>query len=88
MQAANQRLEEERVEGRLADRDIENVGEDQDGYIEMDLGLGVLEEKGKENLAIEVKAEGEDEESSQGEERDVLGRLMGKSREKLGIQIV
>lgn len=88
MQAANQRLEEERVEGRLADRDIENVGEDQDGYIEMDLGLGVLEEKGKENLAIEVKAEGEDEESSQGEERDVLGRLMGKSREKPGIQIV
>ncbi len=88
MQAANQRLEEERVEGRLADRDIENVGEDQDGYIEMDLGLGVLEEKGKENLAIEVKAEGEDEESSQGEERDVLGRLMGKRREKPGIQIV
>jgi hypothetical protein len=88
MQAANQRLEEERVEGRLADRDIENVGEDQDRYIEMDLGLGVLEEKGKENLAIEVKAEGEDEESSQGEERDVLGRLMGKRREKPGIQIV
>jgi hypothetical protein len=88
MQAANQRLEEERVEGRLADRDIENVGEDQDGYIEMDLGLGVLEEKGKENLAIEVEAEGEDEESSQGEERDVLGRLMGKRREKPGIQIV
>ncbi len=88
MQAANQRLEEERVEGRLADRDIENVGKDQDGYIEMDLGLGVLEEKGKENLAIEVEAEGEDEESSQGEERDVLGRLMGKRREKPGIQIV
>lgn len=76
------------MEGRLADRDIENVGEDQDGYIEMDLGLGVLEEKGKENLAIEVEAEGEDEESSQGEERDVLGRLMGKRREKPGIQIV
>ena len=88
MQAANQRLEEERVEGRLADRDIENVGENQDGYIEMNLGLGVLEDKGKENLAIEAAAEGEDEESSQGEERDVLGRLMGKRREKPGIQIV
>lgn len=76
--------------GRLADRDIENVGEDPDRYIEMDLGLGVLEERGKENLPIAAKAEDkdEDEESSQGEERDVLGRLMGKRREKPGIQIV
>ncbi len=78
------------MEGKLADRDIENVGEDQDGYIEMNLGLGVLEEKGKEGLAIEAEAKPEDEaeESSQGEERDVLGKLMGKRREKPGIQIL
>lgn len=88
MHAANQRLEVERAEGKLADRDIENVREDEGGYIEMDLGLGVLEEKGKEILAIEAKAEGGDEESSQGEERDVLGRLMGRRREKPAIQIV
>lgn len=88
MHAANQRLEVERAEGKLADRDIENVRDDEGGYIEMDLGLGVLEEKGKEPLAIEAKAEGGDVESSQGKERDVLGRLMGRRREKPAIQIV
>lgn len=76
------------MEGKLADRDIENIGEDQDRYIEMDLGLGVLEEKEKEDLAIKAKAEGDDEESSRGEERDVLGSLMGKKRAKPGIQIL
>ena len=46
--AANARLERERERGALGERDIENVGED-GRYIEMDLGLGVLEEKKDED---------------------------------------
>ena len=89
MQAANERLEVERAQGKLADRNIANVREDQEVYIEMDLGLGVLEEKTKEEgSTIEARAEGDGEESSQGGEKDVLGRLMGKRREKPGIEVL
>lgn len=42
--AANDELEVERAAGRLGERNIETV--DDDEYIEMNLGLGVLEEKG------------------------------------------
>jgi len=42
--AANDELEVERAAGRLGERNIETV--DDDEYIEMSLGLGVLEEKG------------------------------------------
>lgn len=35
IQAANETLERERVEGRLAPRNIENVDEDDEQYIEM-----------------------------------------------------
>ncbi|MCJ1329818.1 hypothetical protein MMC10_006499 [Thelotrema lepadinum] len=41
--ASNAELEVERAKGTLDERDIEKV--DEEGYIEMDLGLGVLEEK-------------------------------------------
>ena len=89
MQAANEQLEQERAEGKIGQRNIENLGEDQEGYIEMDLGLGVLEEKNApEGVRIVDKAEGEDEASSQGDERDVLGRLLGKKREKPGIEVL
>ncbi|KAI9837251.1 MAG: hypothetical protein M1819_000325 [Sarea resinae] len=44
--AANASLEEDRLAGRLGERNIENVDEEDGGqYIEMNLGLGVLEEK-------------------------------------------
>ena len=92
MQAANEQLEQERAEGKLVHRNIEDIGEDQEGYIEMDLGLGVLEEKkAHEGVCIEDEAPGideeGDEEDSQGE-RDVLGRLLGKRREKPGIEVL
>jgi len=48
MKSANAELEAERERGELGLRDIENVGEEGEekaGYIEMNLGLGVLEEK-------------------------------------------
>ncbi len=70
-------LETEREAGRLEERDIENVGEGEkeEGYIEMDLGLGVLEEVGEDGgRGCEG---GEDESEGVG---GVLGDLMGERR--------
>lgn len=94
--AANQDLEVERREGRLEERDIERVDEGEGGqYIEMDLGLGVLEER----VHGEGSSEGEEESGSDGDgedgmgkEPDVLGRLLGrgkrKEKEKPGIEVM
>lgn len=74
MKNANDVLETERREGRLGERDIENLGElDGEGgrgagYIEMNLGLGVLEEVKKEKA--EVKKEEEEGIDSFGDEED------------------
>lgn len=93
MKDANEVLEAERKEGRLDERNIENVGDaegrGQEGeYIEMDLGLGVLEQRGedidksgsgeKENESDDERKEGEGDEP---EERDFLGRLLNKNGE-------
>ena len=93
--AANAELEEERRRGELDERDIENV--DEDGYIEMNLGLGVLEEKDEDAILSssgeamsDDEAEGDDGVGSQQSE-DVLRKLMGSSRgkgRKPGIQEV
>ena len=44
------------------------------GYIEMDLGLGVLEQRGEG----EGEGEAESKQADEGGEGDVLGKLMGK----------
>ena len=62
MREANEELEVERREGRLGERDIEVLGEGSKGYVEMELGLGVLEEK--------KEGEGEAEEGEKGEGSD------------------
>lgn len=78
----------------LKERDVEHRadedGREEDGYIEMDLGLGVLEEKqqrmGDEGPIQEVRVKRErsmDRVSAvvKGEgEGDVLGRLLGLER--------
>lgn len=46
MKEANDVLEREREAGTLAERGIENIKDEEGKYIEMDLGLGVLEERG------------------------------------------
>ena len=72
LRSANQELEAEKAEGRLGERDIEKVEEEGKGYIEMELGLGVLEQRGE-------REEGEeDKQANEGGEGDVLGKLMGK----------
>ncbi|OQO14432.1 hypothetical protein B0A48_01309 [Cryoendolithus antarcticus] len=68
-------------------REGESLEDVQDGerYIEMNLGLGVLEET-KDG---EESSGSEDEEEGKGEDEEVLGKLMGKStKEKVGVEEV
>jgi len=78
----------------LEARNLEAVDEEDGGqYIEMNLGLGVLEEKGERSESEESdESEGGDD-TSAGEEVDVLGRLMGfgkkgRRRERPGIEVL
>lgn len=86
----------------LADRDIENLDEDEEdgGYIEMDLGLGVLEERRDGESESDTENESRDEstddmvdetEGGVALESDVLGKLMGRKPQgagQVGIQVV
>jgi len=75
MQRANAALERERQAGKLGERDIETLGEEERGYIQMDLGLGVLEEKGGEGGSESgsgsgSESEGGSENENNGEDND------------------
>lgn len=101
MAAANKTLEVERAAGTLPERDLERVDEEggEGGYIEMNLGLGVLEERDPDAESSSSESEGSDEEedmvATSGDQRggrvrrekDVLGRLMGQKRGGAGVQI-
>ncbi|KAF2202790.1 hypothetical protein GQ43DRAFT_298999 [Delitschia confertaspora ATCC 74209] len=87
LKAANEELERERRAGTLKNRVIE--GDEGGGeYIEMDLGLGVLEHKGHNGEDKESEDESEDDEDNADEnkersnEKDILGKLMGQNRRK------
>ncbi|KAJ4356617.1 uncharacterized protein N0V89_004653 [Didymosphaeria variabile] len=95
LKAANEELEAQKKAGTLQSSEIigdeEADGEEQ--YIEMNLGLGVLEEQGDEadndaHESLDNNKEGEEEQ--QDSEKDVLGKLMGreKPKEPVGIQEV
>lgn len=94
MQKANQELEIERQEGRLAERDIEQLGEEGEGYVEMNLGLGVLEEKGEVEEEDQADSEEEGEggrEREEGEGEDALPALVptaGKGGGKVRIEVL
>ncbi|KAF1924208.1 uncharacterized protein M421DRAFT_14286, partial [Didymella exigua CBS 183.55] len=83
LKAANEELEAERKQGTLKKREIDAVdGEDDEQYIEMNLGLGVLKMKDGEDSSTS----GSDTEMSDDEdtvnEKDVLGKLMGQEKKK------
>ncbi|KAI8932211.1 hypothetical protein NX059_011089 [Plenodomus lindquistii] len=87
LKKANEELEAQKRAGTL--RKLDELPEKEDEpYIEMDLGLGVLEakEEGRESSS------GSDEEMGEGEEeRDVMGKLLGrgkKGEERVGIEVV
>ena len=115
MSVANAQLEAERAAGELAGRTMEVAegdsaeGEDDDEeggapLIEMDLGLGVLEERrpGEESdyssssssssasSTGEEVGEGEHRRAAKDKEKDVMGRLMGreKRQKRPAIQVV
>lgn len=93
LRAANEELEKERVTGTLKDKMIER--EDGEGqYIEMDLGLGVLEERDP-NAQDSSESEGDSEEDDTDtqaqkskKEKDILGKLMGRENKPVSIQEV
>lgn len=57
-------------------------------YIEMNLGLGVLEEKGDESSSDESSSSEESEEEDVDGEVDVMGRLQGKEKKEVGTKRV
>jgi len=106
MKDANATLEEERERGTLEQRQIELMEEGdndadhenlKDQYIEMNLGLGVLEEKTQnfDDTSSSSSSSSDDEErdiaigridsaaSSERKETDVIGKLMGQKRHNL-----
>jgi hypothetical protein len=93
MDAANRELEAEKEAGTIAERrleidDDEEEGEKAEQYIEMNLGLGVLEEKTSDS---ETSSEGESS-----DDEDVMDKLMGAEKDskdegekkKIGIEEV
>jgi hypothetical protein len=91
MAAANAELEKLAQEGGLEGKRLEDVGEG-DEYVEMELGLGVMEEKkegedssddssdeSSEDSSDDSEDDDEDdrEKTKEQKEKDILGRLMG-----------
>jgi hypothetical protein len=79
MEAANRELEAEKAAGTIASRRLE-IDDNEEGskteqYIEMNLGLGVLEEK------TGVSETSSDEES---DDEDVMDKLMGAEKDTTG----
>ncbi|KAJ5717125.1 hypothetical protein N7488_002771 [Penicillium malachiteum] len=84
MKSANEDLEKEIAAGRGKDVVLDEVDDDKD-YIEMNLGLGVLEEKRGDNAdpsGNEGDGEGmdgieSDKKGNMGDDSDILSQLMG-----------
>jgi len=89
--AANQELETYRAAGMLKERNLEVVDEEAgEEYIEMDLGLGVLEETSSNSRDSGSRSHHDDNTdttASETEEKDILGKLMGRTKRKDGIGI-
>ncbi|EOA87169.1 uncharacterized protein SETTUDRAFT_153895 [Exserohilum turcica Et28A] len=86
LKAANEELDAQKKAGTLRSLD---AGDQQDGepYIEMDLGLGVLEEKDA-NATSDTDGESDTQDSNT--EKDVLGKLMGRQQKQdpAGIEVL
>ncbi|KAH7083984.1 hypothetical protein FB567DRAFT_561890 [Paraphoma chrysanthemicola] len=82
LKAANDELEAQRKAGTLDSKMID-AGEEEDAeqYIEMDLGLGVLEEKDP-NADDDSSSDSDDTLDGNEKEKDVLGKLMGRTNSR------
>jgi hypothetical protein len=81
LEEANEQLEKERAAGTLDERNIEVYDEDGQ-HIEMNLGLGVLEEKVESQDSDDEDMSDEDD-----EQRDIMRKLMGAGQSQAGIHI-
>ncbi|KAF2011560.1 hypothetical protein BU24DRAFT_284007 [Aaosphaeria arxii CBS 175.79] len=105
LKAANEELEAERLAGTLKYREIDahlngasdgtDKPEEEEGegqYVEMNLGLGVLEEQNPnasdDSSSDEGESHGEMDSTVEEKEKDFMGKLMGQERHAAGIQIV
>lgn len=86
MAAANAELEKLQQEGGLEGKRLEDVGEG-DEYVEMDLGLGVMEERKEgessgESSSEEESSESEEEDEEGGDDEGVRERKEKEAKEK------
>ncbi|KAH7384108.1 hypothetical protein DE146DRAFT_636250 [Phaeosphaeria sp. MPI-PUGE-AT-0046c] len=91
LKAANEELVAHRKAGTLKSREIDMVdAPEEEEYIEMDLGLGVLEEK-KSNAHDSSDSDSDDTMADDDKETHVLSKLMGRvdnTKDAPGIQEV
>ncbi|CAG5182946.1 uncharacterized protein ALTATR162_LOCUS10414 [Alternaria atra] len=86
LKAANEELEAQKKAGTLKSLDSEEGHEEGEPYIEMDLGLGVLEEKDPNAKSDEDSASDTEDGDN---EKDVLGKLMGREKkDPAGIEVL
>lgn len=91
LKSANEALEREREAGTLAERDIENVKEEEGKYIEMELGLGVLEEKragedgGPESEVDEENIKKEDQDKADTKQLSKIPMQRPRARSQKGV---
>ena len=94
IRAANEELEVEEREGRLGDRDIERLADGEKAHIEMELGLGVLEEKKvreeREGYGAMKTANSDGSAEKELAHERVLPALLpnGRTRDTIGIEVV
>ncbi|KAL9086468.1 MAG: hypothetical protein Q9165_007084 [Trypethelium subeluteriae] len=92
MALANEEIEEQRRHGLLDGQGLENVDDDEDEcYIEMDLGLGVLEHKDQgmsDDSSSSSSSSDSEDELKQSSKKNILAKLMGypREQEKVGIE--
>ncbi|KAF2659635.1 hypothetical protein K491DRAFT_564385, partial [Lophiostoma macrostomum CBS 122681] len=84
LKAANEELEAAKRAGTLKEKTIEDDGDEQDRggrqYIEMDLGLGVLEEQHPDADGDSSSSESDSDEDRVDTQKpkDIMGKLMGR----------
>ncbi|KAJ4362279.1 hypothetical protein N0V83_010372 [Neocucurbitaria cava] len=77
LKAANEELEAQRQAGTL--KSLEAAGGDEEQYIEMDLGLGVLEAKDP-NADDDTDSDSDSDMEDGEKEKDILGKLLGRDK--------
>jgi hypothetical protein len=88
MARANDQMERVKAAGKLSSLDMNAVDENtEEPYIEMDMGLGVLEEK-QPHLGDDSSEHDDIHDESDETERDVIGKLMGRRRFANRIEII